>query len=348
VQAGFIVNPVAGLGGPAALKGSDGTAAAQALAAGWAPQSAARAAMAVAGLSGIDWLAAGGAMGADMLAVAGQPHRVLWSPEGATDGKSTAAAARAMAAAGAELIIFAGGDGTARDLLGVGVPVLGVPAGVKMHSGVFATSPAAARALLAGLRPGFACDAAEIIDRDAAGHMHLYGTLPSPRGPQRQPAKAGGQGGDALLAGAIAGLARELAAEPLVVIGPGATMLALKQAMAGAGTLLGCDVFAHGRVITADADARVLAALPAEGTRLVLGVIGGQGFLIGRGNQMIPPALLARAAITVVAGANKLALLPGGRLLADSGDAALDARLAGPLPVITGRRRRMMMMLEPA
>ena len=348
MQAGFIVNPVAGLGGPAALKGSDGAAAARALAAGWVPQAGSRAATAVAGLSGIEWLTAGGAMGADVLAAAGQPHRMVWAADGATTGESTAAAARAMAAAGAELIVFAGGDGTARDLLGAGVPVLGVPAGVKMHSGVFATSPAAARALLAGLRPGFACDLAEIIDRDVDGQMHLFGTLPSPLGVQRQPAKASGQGSDALLAGAIAGLARELAAEPLVVIGPGATMLALKQALGSAGTLLGCDVFAHGRLIAADADARVLAALPAAGARLVLGVIGGQGFLIGRGNQMIPPGLLAAARLTVLAGAGKLALLPGGRLLADSGDAALDARLAGPLPVITGPRRRMMMMLEPA
>jgi predicted polyphosphate/ATP-dependent NAD kinase len=151
-------------------------------------------------------------------------------------------------------------------------------------------------------------------------------------------------------------MAHELADCPLAVIGTGATMLAVKQALAGDGTLLGVDVFAHGKLIARDADERHLwqlaqAAPEPAAIRLLLGVVGGQGFLLGRGNQQISPRIvrsIGREAITVLASADKLAALEGGRLLADSGDEALDQHLSGPISVRTGPRRRMVMQLDAA
>ncbi|WP_426169509.1 ATP-NAD kinase family protein [Sandarakinorhabdus sp. DWP1-3-1] len=353
MRLGFVVNPIAGTGGVLGLKGSDDLPAG--MAAGG--HAAARAARALAGLSvGGDVLTSAGAMGADVLQGAGLAAQVVHRGAARSAARDTTAAVAALAAAGADVIVFVGGDGTARDVMAaaVPVPVLGVPAGVKMHSAVFATSPAAARAMLADIaaRASVAGVEAEVIDRDGDGAPRLFGMMQVPALAGRQPAKAmGRQDDDARLQAAIAATAAELATAPLLVVGPGATMLALKRALGAAGTLLGVDVFAGGAPVAADVDEATLWQLcAAAAPRLALGVIGGQGFLLGRGNQQISARVLARMPLppVVLASAAKLAALPGGRLLVDSGDEALDARLAGHLAVRTGRRQTMMMRVCPA
>lgn len=358
MQIGLIVNPLAGLGGPLALQGSDGALAATALAMGGEPLAGQRAARALAGLEGITIRTAAGAMGADAARAAGHRPIIHHQPQSPSTPADTAAAARALCAAGIDLLLFAGGDGTARDLIGAtaDVPVLGIPAGVKMHSAVFATSPAAAAALLADLARGrpLRRHMAEIIDRDAGGTPMLHGLLPAPLDARRQAAKAAGGGApDADLAAACTLLARDLADCPLAIVGTGATMLAVKQALAGTGTLLGVDAYAHGRLIASDADEQTLWSLvsQAEQARLVLGVIGGQGFLLGRGNQQLSARIvqkIGQPAITVMASTEKLASLPGGRLLVDSGSERIDQLLAGQIGVIIAPRRRMMMLVAPA
>ena len=351
MRLGFLVNPNAGVGGPLALRGSD---------AGLEPgnYAATRAIRALTSLSRDDIvLTCGGAMGEDVVQAAGLQARVVHRAVGRSRAADSIAAVAALVAEGVDLIAFAGGDGTARDVLAAAptVPVLGIPAGVKMHSGVFATSPAAAAAMLADCAraPRIDSTEAELIDRDAHGVLHLYGMMRTVAGRRRQPAKAmGGADVGAQLAGAVAATATELAAEPLLVVGPGATMLALKAALSGGGTLLGVDVFAHGRLVARDADEATLWALTASSVpRLALGVIGGQGFLLGRGNRQISARVTARsgaAGLVVLASAAKLAALPGGRLLVDTGDPDLDACLAGHLAVRTGRRQSMLMRVDAA
>ena len=95
------------------------------------------------------------------------------------------------------------------------------------------------------------------------------------------------------------------------------------------------------------------APVEAIGTRVagrrvcvVLTVVGGQGFVLGRGNQQISPAVLRAAGmprIDVICGAGKLAGLTPQELTIDTGDVALDAALAGYWPVITGPGRRQVM-----
>ena len=350
MRLGFIVNPLAGAGGPLALKGSDGLG--LNAAAGWA---AARAALALKGLAGTGahLLTGSGAMGEAIAIAAGFAPTDVQKPKGDSTCADTTACVEACLAAGAQLIIFVGGDGTARDVLAArpDVPVLGVPAGVKMHSSVFATSPGAAAAMLGKAMCGPLIDIvdAEVIDRDADGSIRLHGTVKVLAHPARQAAKAARADADAALSGAIAEVKAMVAAAPLCLIGPGLTMHRLKIALAGRGTLLGVDVFAHGELLVEDAAQAQLLALPG-GALLVLGVVGGQGFLLGRGNQQLGPDVLAQVQWPpiIIASAAKLAALPRPALLVDTGDEALDARLAGFLQVRTGPRQAMMMRIDAA
>jgi predicted polyphosphate/ATP-dependent NAD kinase len=342
VRLGFIVNPLAGAGGPLALKGSDGLGLNAAT--GWA---AARAALALKGLAGtgVTLLTGGGAMGEDLAVAAGFAPHVVHRPAGVSTAADTTACVEACAAAGAQLIIFVGGDGTARDVLAAApdVPVLGVPAGVKMHSSVFATSPGAAAAMLGKAMCG------PLIDRDAAGTIRLHGTVKVLAHPARQAAKAARADADAALSGAIPEVKAMVSAASLCLIGPGLTMHRLKMALAGKGTMLGVDVFAGGALLIEDATQAQLLALPC-GALLVLGVVGGQGFLLGRGNQQLGPDVLAcvQWPPIIIASAAKLAALPRPALLVDTGDEALDARLAGFVQVRTGPRQAMMMRIDAA
>lgn len=361
MRVGLIVNPHAGVGGPLAMRGSDGDRAEQALACGAktaANDRAARALAGLAGVAGVELLAAGGAMGEQAALAAGQLPVVVHPSGARPTAADTAHAARALCAAGVDLLLFAGGDGTAADLIGQtgSVPVLGVPAGVCMHSAVFATSPAAAAAMLRELATGrpLLPRPAPVIDRAPGGAPVLRGQLPVPQGSRRQAAKATGSvAADPGLGMACIQMAHELADCALAIVGPGATMLAVKHALTGSGTLMGVDLYSHGRLLAGDAgEATIwqhLLAVPAA--RLVLGVVGGQGFLIGRGNQQLSPRIVQRvglARMAVLASADKLAGLASGRLLVDSGDESLDQRLAGEIAVRTGPRRRMVLPLQAA
>ena len=153
---GVLVNPYAGLGGSVALKGSDGVQTRdEALRRGAKPQAPGRMSRALKALSAatkVSVLTWGGDMGENSCRSANVPCTVIGESPMPSSPDDTRAAAAALKAAGAELILFAGGDGTARDLvdaIGLGTPVLGVPAGCKMHSAVYAINPEAAGELLA-------------------------------------------------------------------------------------------------------------------------------------------------------------------------------------------------------
>jgi predicted polyphosphate/ATP-dependent NAD kinase len=366
---GLIVNPVAGMGGAVALKGTDGAEIlASARRRGAVPQSGGRARRALAALAaarpGAQVLAAPGPMGADAAGGLGLALAALDLPlPAATGAAETQAAARALVAAGVALILFAGGDGTARDVLavaGLDAPMLGIPAGVKMQSGVFATSPEAAGRLAADLlagdpRVGFR--RVEIMDIDEAAlragrlSARLYGYARAPhernllQGAKGSPPRAD----EADLDAACAEIAAGLDPGRLWLIGPGTTAKRVLAALGLDGTLLGVDAVRDGRLAGRDLTAAEAERLAGEGpVGIVVGVTGGQGFVFGRGNQQIGPEMIRRAGRTgliVAASREKLASLPGGRLHLDTGDPALDAALAGHIRVRTGPRQSMLMRM---
>jgi predicted polyphosphate/ATP-dependent NAD kinase len=366
---GLIVNPLAGIGGPLGLKGSDDRALVDAAREGGAQASApARALEALRVLARAGQapalLAAAGAMGADAAAAAGLAHEVVGRPRASTTADDTRAAARAMADAGVDLLLFAGGDGTAVDVLaavGDRVAVLGIPAGVKMHSAVFAITPRhageLARAVAEG-RPRPLADA-EVADIDEealrAGSIapRLHGFLRVPVAPALvQGGKARSGAGEAAAQAAIAAHVVEhvLPRPRLCLVGPGTTTAAILRAVGLAKAPLGVDALRGRELVAADADEATLLRLVGDGPATVIVTpVGGQGFLLGRGNQQLSPRVLRAAgpgALVVVATEAKLAALRGAPLRLDTGDPALDAELAGFTRVVTGYGREAVYRVE--
>ncbi|MCU0899500.1 MAG: NAD(+)/NADH kinase [Cypionkella sp.] len=370
MKIGLIVNPVAGLGGAVGLKGTDGPEiVAEALRRGAVAQSGLRARRAMARLAvrhpGAEVIVAPGALGADW--VAGLELRVRIAALPAAQGSAQDTIAAVQALRPCDLLVFAGGDGTARDVAsaaGQGVGLMGIPCGVKMHSGVFAVSPEAAGSALADLLADPAAlrwdDAAEIMDIDEdilrAGRLapRLYGYARVPQLRSRMQAAKGGprQDAAAALAGAGAEIARALVRDTLYLIGPGTSAAAVLQALGQRSTVLGTDAYLNGAIVARDARSQDLERLAAgRPVQIILGVTGRQGFLLGRGNQTLSAALIARAGRTgliVLATPEKLNALAQPMLWVDTGDPGLDAQLSGFVQVHTGPKQRRMMRIGAA
>lgn len=384
---GVIVNPVAGVGGPAGLAGSDGVAVQrEALRRGGRARAGERATEALRVLAaarpGAEVLTAAGPLGEHAVRAAGLTPRVvyapsepargtLWSPsrpEGdndvpfgdvppggwgnATSGDDTARAAAALHAAGASLVLFAGGDGTARDVargLPSGAPMLGIPAGVKMYSGCFAVGPAAAGALAADwLAHGLPTAEAEILDLDEellrAGRPEplLFALVPVPVAAGRTQARKAPTPATArdAVRRAAAGAVQRMRPGTRYLLGPGGTTAELGRLLGLDTSPLGVDIVQDGRLIARDvSEDEAYAAVTGRGAQAIVTVIGGQGFLLGRGNQQLSARVIAALGadpLLVVATEQKLIDLAGRPLLVDTGDPALDERLAGHVTVVTG------------
>lgn len=359
-RVGLIVNPIAGMGGGVGLKGTDSVETLhRARELGARPRSADRARLALQPIverfgGDITILSAPGPMGEQTVRALGVEPVVLGPVLAAeTTPADTREVAAALAAAGIDLLLFAGGDGTARDIataIGCRVPALGIPTGVKMHSAVYATSPRtageAAVRFLASSSP--ATRDAEVMDIDEEAFRggrvsaRLYGTLLVPDLPRLvQHLKSGSGGSDAA---ALAGIADDVIERmrdgALYIIGPGTTTRAIAERMGGRKTLLGVDLFCRGELIASDAtEQQILAHLDGTPARIVVTPIGGQGFLFGRGNQQLSAEVVRRVGkrnIVVVSTLEKIVGLRGEPFLVDTGDPALDGELSGYVRVITG------------
>ncbi|MDF1822871.1 MAG: ATP-NAD kinase family protein [Alcanivoracaceae bacterium] len=350
---GLIVNPMAGVGGSVALKGSDGVAE-EALRRGAVAQAGARASRALAGLPGPLTIATwGGDMGENSVRAAGHEPRVLGSPGARTSDADTCQAARALVAAGVDLLVFAGGDGTARDLvdsIGTEVPVLGIPAGCKMHSAVYAINPEAAGSLLAALLRGdyVAVGEADVRDideqafREGVVRARHYGVLRVP-GEARfvQQVKCGGREVEDLVNTEIAAWVVDTMEEGVsYLMGSGSTVALVMAQLGLDNTLLGVDWVRDGELLGRDLMASEVERVISDGpARAVVSVIGGQGHVFGRGNQQFSATAiraLGLSNVMILASRTKLATLDGRPLLVDIGDADLDRSLAGLVQVTSG------------
>lgn len=342
---GLLVNPVAGMGARVGLKGTDG-AVAEARRRGAVPVAHARAVAFLRALaSEPEWVTAAGPMGDDALAEAGHSAMVVYAPAGdETSAADTGEAARAMREAGAELLVFVGGDGTAADVaraVGTSVRALGVPSGAKMYSPVFAATPEAAAHVL-DARPDDAREV-EVLDIDEvafrAGELRvaMKGVLAVPAHKAIQAGKVAGADDDVEQESLGNAVAESFEPGVTYVLGAGTTLAAVKRAAGVDGTLLGIDAVRDGALVARDASERDLLALPTP-LRVVVSPIGHQGFFLGRGNLPISPAVIARAGgasgVIVVATPSKLVETPALRV--DTGDPALDASFPRWVRVVTG------------
>lgn len=361
---GLIINPLAGVGGSVALKGSDGAdTVATAFDRGAIAMAEERCAQALTLLEPFKAqmviVTVAGVMGGNLAAALGFSNRLLPDvvPLTATTADDTRAAAKALCTHGLDLLLFVGGDGTARDIyaaVGLGPVVLGVPAGVKMQSGVYANSPQAAGRLVSLMIQGALLSLIDAEVRDIDEEAYRQGKVRSRYfGQLRVPAdvrylqqvKCGGLECEALVLDEIAAdIMASMDKHGLYIIGAGTTTQAIKRAMGIKGTLLGVDLVLNGELFKADAtEQEILAALSVlpvgKTATLIITLIGGQGHLFGRGNQQLSPAVIrviGRDHIWVVASKDKLNTLNGRPILLDTGDQALNHQLSGYMRVITG------------
>ena len=373
---GLIINPIAGIGGSVALKGSDGeNTLSQALALGAQPQANKRVALALSVLlpyqADIEIYTVNGAMGADCASTLGFSTEVVYHVAAksentaiatVTTAEDTEAAVLALVAEHVDIILFAGGDGTARNVcqqvsnLSSQIPVLGIPAGCKIHSGVYAVTPKAAGRVielmltnqLVSLMTADVMDIDESLVRQGIVKAKRFGEMTIPSELRYiQAVKSGGKESDELVLQDIAADVINNMDDEIFIIGSGSTTEFIMTELALDNTLLGVDIVQHQAVLFHDiTEAKLWQFLteqqqknPQQEIKLVITLIGGQGHIIGRGNQQLSPRILrliGKENIIIVATKTKLLALNEKPLIVDSGDETLDQELSGFMPITTG------------
>jgi predicted polyphosphate/ATP-dependent NAD kinase len=343
---GLIVNPVAGMGGAVGLKGTDGKAIVdRARSLGAKPVGPVRAQAFLSELrpvkQGVRLVVGAGSMGEDEATDSGFTCEVLGESKKETSSEDTVAIAKRMVDAGVVLLVFCGGDGTARDILktvDMSLPVLGVPTGVKMHSAVFAVNPqAAARVVMRFLYEALPLREAEVMDvdeeafREGSVSAELYGYVLAPYEPHliqvnkvASPMTASELRNHAAIGVYII---EAMKSDVVYIIGPGTTTRTIGDLLDAKKTLLGVDLFCNKKIVAKDVNEKqILVATKGKPAQIIVTPIGGQGFIFGRGNQQISPEVIRRVGldnIIVVATEGKLRSLSSLRV--DTGDPDLDA-----------------------
>lgn len=358
---GLLVNPYAGIGGALALKGSDGVEIREkALAMGAEKKALDKTRLALEHIvpikDQVQLYVASGDMGETLAKDMGFSYSLVYQPANIqTESQDSEKTAQALLAQQVDLILFAGGDGTARNIchvVGNSIPVLGVPAGCKIHSAVYAVTPEAAGRVLKQVIKGDivsvsdaeVMDIDEVLFRQGRVNARQFGEMQVPTELRYiQAVKMGGKESDELVLTDIAAHIIEIIEdnpEQLFVMGSGSTVEFIMQELGIANTLLGVDVIKNKQLIASDVTASELLALTADQScKLVLTLIGGQGHIIGRGNQQLSAdflKILGKDNILLVATKSKITSLSGRALIVDSGDVAVDQQLSGLISIITG------------
>jgi len=363
---GLIVNPIAGMGGPLGLKGTDGQKILEkAIRFGAKPNSPTRAEEFLRQLyymrEQIELFTYAGIMGEYEALNCGFKPRVLGKVAENTSNSDTKEAAR-LIRQNVDLLIFCGGDGTARDILEIvdaKLPILGIPAGVKMHSAVFALNPLATAKVVADfLLDKTSLMDVEIVDVDEEAYREgrlspkLYGyaitpgsiemiqnmKTPSPQTEEERELQKE--------------VARELVEKMIdgiyYILGPGTTVKAVAELLGLDKTLLGVDILLDRKMIAKDANERKILDMIGNGrSKIVVSPIGNQFFIFGRGNQQISPAVIRKIGkdnIVIISTKNKIR--HARELRVDTGDSKLDKDLAGYIRVVTGFREETLMKIE--
>lgn len=364
---GLIVNPIAGMGGRVGLKGTDGVLD-RALELGAVPQASSKAKHALEVLTDIkdeiEIITCSGDMGEDISKKYGFNTKVIWySKSNRTDNKDTIKAADKMLAEKVDLIVFAGGDGTARDIYNAvreGMVVIGIPSGVKIHSPVYAQSPFKAGELAKLFLQGKITQVkeAEVLDIDEEDYRlgkvntKLYGYLKIPfEKKYMQNRKAGTPLTERASQNSIAlDVIDNMEEDTIYVIGPGTTTRVVMENLGLSYTLLGVDLVCNKQLLLKDAsEKQILNEISNRKYKLIITPIGGQGYLFGRGNQQISSEIIEKAGnknIIVIATKQKISDLRGAPFLVDTGDEKVDAMLSGYIKVIVGYREQIIYQVK--
>jgi len=370
MKLGFIVNPIAGMGGRVGLKGTDGVLK-EAIAKGARPLAPTRATEFLQKLkenmteTHIEILTCPGIMGEEEATATTIPVQVLpMKIREETTAEDTKTAIKLMVKV--DLIVFVGGDGTAKDIFDAvqgrdEVFVLGVPSGVKMYSGIFAVNPSdAADVVLAFARNQAEITEFEIMDADEEAirsdvfSVKLHGYLKGPFLPMRiqgskqvSPETADEKENQTAIARFII---EEMHPEAAYILGPGTTVRCLAELLGVEKTVLGVDIYKDGKVILDVDEKRILSEVEDwQKTWIVLSPIGHQGILLGRGNQQISPEIMknvGKQRIIVAATKGKLQTIDGSVLRIDTGDAEVDNMLKGYIEVVTDYKEWRVMPVQ--
>lgn len=360
-QLGLIVNPIAGMGGRVGLKGTDGThILQQAQKMGAKPQAQNRTLRALRKLhflkDSTEIITYPGDMGEDAARRCGYSPKVIGEvSQSMSTAEDTRKAAQEMRDRGVDLLLFAGGDGTARDIynaIASEVVVLGIPAGVKIHSAVYAQNPERAGELAAQFIQGRVKSTleAEVMDvneedfRKGILSARLYGYLriPSERR-YLQSKKAASLAHEKYAQEAIAfGVVENMSEDYFYLIGPGTTTKAIMENLGLENSLLGIDLIHKRKLVGKDLNEdELLHKIKGQKIKLIITPIGGQGYLLGRGNQQISPDIIKQVGkdnFIIISTKQKINSLLGRPLLIDTGDKATDKLLSGYFRIITGYR----------
>jgi len=372
LKLGFLVNPIAGMGGRVGLKGTNGVSK-NALALGAKPVAPVKAVEFLERLkelelvASIDLITCPRVMGGDEVKSAGlKAHVLSMRLKKETTAEDTKVAVKHMVASEVDLIVFVGGDGTARDIQdamrsSTSLPVLGVPSGVKMYSGIFAASARDA----ADIVQAFTAKEAqtmdfEIMDVDEEAvrrdrlSVRLYGFLKGPFVPVRllgskqvSPETLDEQENQMAVARFIV---EDMNLKATYILGPGTTVKCIADMLGMEKTVLGVDIYHNKKVMKDVNEKRILdEIIDWKNTWIVLSPIGRQGMLLGRGNQQISPEVIKKVGkerIIVAATKSKIQGIEGGVLRVDTGDAQVDAMLRGYIKVAIDYREWRLMEVQ--
>jgi len=369
VRLGLLVNPDAGLGGRLGLKGSDGQAEI-ARSRGAQDRSGPRmramlnhlVEISKDNLDGIQWYLSEGRMGTDWVPSGLSSVEIIHSSSSSTDADDTSRLVRSMVESEIDLLIYAGGDGTTRDVVAAlseygmpELPIIGVPTGVKMHSGCFASSPkAAAEVLSAWLRGDLLLSSTEVLDldedlyREGKWVVRLYAeaiTPASPRWMQGSKMRVEASGEEEVIQGLAEHVRETLVREGMMIIwGSGGTLRTIGEILGFELNTLGIDITMGDKIVASDLNEKeILSALESHqgDVTLLLSPMGGQGFLIGRGNLQLSPDVLRVIGVERVLGiVTPAKMLTLRRLRIETGDQEMDEKFSEKkyLKVLQGYR----------
>lgn len=371
MKLGLIINPIAGMGGRVGLKGTDGDKVLEkAVRLGAVPEANDKARQALIELlplqAKIHIYTYPGAMGEDLAKELGFQTTVLGKIGTKTSAEDTRAAAKKMLEEQVDLLCFAGGDGTARNIAEVvktALPVLGIPAGVKIHSGVFASHPQAAGRLAFRFFSDEELDFVdgEVMDIDEqafrAGIVtaRLFGVMRIPFAPEFiQMTKSGGNQApeQEVLLGIAERIVEEMEEHPetFYIIGSGSSLSPIMEVLGLPNSLLGIDVVRKQQLIAQDANEKqILELIRDQQARIIVTVIGNQGYVFGRGNQQISAEVIRQVGkenISIVATRSKIDALQGRPLLVDTGDQEVNSLFHGYVRVISSYNQEITVKIK--